>query len=75
MEMEPITDEQDYKSISELFQENLRKVHAGYEGRFVNIVERRDTRDQNIDKGYSKGELKRKFRYKRQQAKMSFSCQ
>lgn len=54
--MEPIIDTQDYKLISKIFQENLQKVHAGYDGRFVNITDRRDASDRSLDKGYSKGE-------------------
>ena len=53
--MEKVLDEQDYQHTSVIFHENLKKVYAGYEGRFVSIKERRDTTDRKLDAGYFKG--------------------
>ena len=58
LNMEKINDPQDYKQISKLFQETLGNIHAGYEGRFVDITERRDAADRKLDAGYFKGELR-----------------
>ena len=53
--MENVIDDQDYKHTSKIFHENLKKIYAGYNGRFVSIKERRAATDRTLDAGYFKG--------------------
>ena len=55
--MEGVIDDQDYRHTSKIFQESLKKVHDGYEGRFVSIKERRAATDRTLDAGYFKGAI------------------
>lgn len=53
--MENVIDDQDYKHTSKIFHENLKKIYAGYNGRFASINERRVATDRKLDDGYFKG--------------------